>query len=117
MQFPDFFLTLIAGACIHLKVDGQRPDIVILKTAIAIAALEKRSETIADDIFLAADLALCHRTRDGGLLPPATSEEIKKAFTDMFASIKPQEMAALDKATMYGVRAANKEDSLTQKKN
>ncbi|MDD3147540.1 MAG: hypothetical protein PHD82_09575, partial [Candidatus Riflebacteria bacterium] len=64
IQFPDFFLTVIAGACIHLKVDGQRPDIVILKTAIAIAALEKRSETIADDIFLAADLALCHRTRD-----------------------------------------------------
>ena len=117
VQFPDFFLTVIAGACSHLKVDGQRPDIVILKTAIAIAALEKRSETVADDIFLAGELTLCHRTRDGGLLPPATSEEIKKAFAEMFDSIKPQEKVGLDKTTMYGIRAAKKEDSLTQKKN
>lgn len=117
VEFPDFFLTVIAGACSSLKVDGQRPDIVILKTAITIAALEKRNEVISADVFLAAELTLCHRTRDGGLLPPATSEEIKKAFADMLASIKSQEMAAPDKGTMYGVRAAKSEDSLTQKKN
>ncbi|MCP4566363.1 MAG: magnesium chelatase [FCB group bacterium] len=75
------FLYAIAEACGALKVDGQRPDIVIVKMALTIAAIDRRLEVIEEDILLAAELALPHRTRDGGLLEPPTAEEIKEAFS------------------------------------
>ncbi|UCD39476.1 MAG: VWA domain-containing protein, partial [Candidatus Bathyarchaeota archaeon] len=33
-----------------------------------------------DDVLVASELALSHRTREGGFLEPATAEEIKKVF-------------------------------------
>jgi Mg-chelatase subunit ChlI len=74
------WLVVIASACAALKVDGQRPDIVIVKTAQAIAALAGREALQPEDVLMAADLALNHRTRDGGLLDPPTTEEIVDAF-------------------------------------
>jgi magnesium chelatase subunit I len=51
----------IAAACLRLGVDGHRADIVTLKTARAFAAYEGRSEVIAEDVAVAAELALPHR--------------------------------------------------------
>ncbi|MCD4652777.1 ATP-binding protein [bacterium] len=73
-------LLAVASACAELKVDGQRPDIVIVKVARATTALEKRNEISAKDIVLAAILTLAHRTRDGGLLGPPTEDEISEIF-------------------------------------
>ncbi|NWF87764.1 VWA domain-containing protein [Candidatus Bathyarchaeota archaeon] len=74
------FLEMISKTCIDLKVDGLRPDIVIAKAASALAAFEDRTQVTLDDVLVAADLALSHRTREGGFLEPATPEEIKEVI-------------------------------------
>ncbi|MBN2228870.1 MAG: AAA family ATPase [Candidatus Thorarchaeota archaeon] len=74
-------LRAIALACDALEVDGVRPDIVISKTAITHAALEGRTEVTLEDMRLASQLALSHRTRRGGLLEPPSSDDIDRAIT------------------------------------
>lgn len=73
---------IVASICAKLKVDGQRPDIVITKTACASAALDNRTTVKKDDLLKSSFLALSHRTRDGGLEPPATEKEIEDAFEE-----------------------------------
>lgn len=73
-----------ASVCAKLKVDGQRPDIIISKSAGTAAALDGRTTIIQDDMLKAALLTLSHRTREGGFEPPPTQEEIKQALTESF---------------------------------
>jgi len=82
---PDNLLESICKACLELKVDGLRPDIVIAKAASTLAAFEKRTEVTLNDVLVAAELALSHRTREGGFLEPAAPQEIVAVFT---ASVK-----------------------------
>ncbi|MFQ6068698.1 MAG: VWA domain-containing protein [Candidatus Bathyarchaeia archaeon] len=77
---PEKLLETICKACLDLKVDGLRPDIVISKAAITLAAFEKRNKVSLEDILIASELALSHRTREGGFLEPATPEEIKETL-------------------------------------
>lgn len=74
-------LRAIAMTCDALEVDGVRPDIVISKTAITHAALEGRNEVNLEDMKLASQLTLSHRTRRGGLLEPPASDDIDRAIT------------------------------------
>ncbi|UCE09181.1 MAG: AAA family ATPase [Candidatus Thorarchaeota archaeon] len=74
-------LRAVAMACDALEVDGVRPDIIISKTAITNAALEGRTEVNLEDLKIASQLALSHRTRRGGLLEPPSSEDIEAAIT------------------------------------
>ena len=53
----------IAELTSKFGVDGHRADIVILKTAMAHAALEARTQVTDDDILVAAELALPHRLK------------------------------------------------------
>jgi Mg-chelatase subunit ChlI/Mg-chelatase subunit ChlD len=78
VQMPENLLEAVCKACLDLKVDGVRPDIVISKAACTLAAFEGRTEVTPDDILVASELALSHRTREGGFLDPAPPEEIKK---------------------------------------
>ncbi len=78
-------LHVAASVCAKLKVDGQRPDIVITKTACAAAALDNRTAIEQPDLLKASFLALSHRTREGGFEPPATEEEIEKALEESFS--------------------------------
>jgi len=71
-----------ASICTNLKVDGQRPDIVIIKASCARAALDNRTLVKEEDILRSSFLALSHRTRDGGFEPPATEKEIEDAFQE-----------------------------------
>ncbi len=73
-------LAAICKACLDLKVDGMRPDIVLSKAAQTLAAFEDRTNVTIDDVLVASELTLSHRTREGGFLEPATAEEIKKVF-------------------------------------
>ncbi len=75
---PKGLLASICEACLELKVDGLRPDIVIAKAAMALAALETRKKVTLHDVLVAAELALNHRTREGGFLEPATPKEVKE---------------------------------------
>lgn len=77
---PENLLEAICKTCSLLKVDGLRPDIVIAKAATTLAAFENRKEVGLDDVLVAAELALGHRTREGGFLEPATPKEIAEAF-------------------------------------
>jgi Mg-chelatase subunit ChlI len=73
---------IAASICAKLKVDGQRPDIVITKTACAAAALDSRTTINPEDLLKSSFLALSHRTREGGLEPPAGEKEIEDAFQE-----------------------------------
>ena len=78
---PESNLRSIAMACDALEVDGVRPDIIISKAAITNAALEGRTEVTLEDLKMASQLALSHRTRRGGLLEPPAPEEVDQAIT------------------------------------
>lgn len=78
---PNANLRAIAMACDALEVDGVRPDIIISKAAITNAALEGRTEVTLDDMKLASQLVLSHRTRRGGLLEPPAPTDIDEAIT------------------------------------
>jgi len=80
VEIDEGLIQAVCESCLELKVDGLRPDIVITRAARAIAALDNRTEVTADDILAAAELALSHRTREGGFLEPATPDEITKTF-------------------------------------
>jgi magnesium chelatase subunit D len=77
----------VCRACLDLKVDGMRPDIVISKAACTLAAFEDRTRVTSNDVLVASELALSHRTRQGGFLEPATPDEIKKTFMDKVKEI------------------------------
>jgi len=81
VQVPDKLIEVVCAVCLELKVDGVRPDIVITKTAKTLAAFENEKEVTPQHMLRAAELALSHRTREGGFLEPATSQEIKETLT------------------------------------
>jgi magnesium chelatase subunit D len=56
-------LRLIAHLCLEFAVDGLRADIVIYKTARALAAYAGRTLVTEEDVRQAAQLALVHRLR------------------------------------------------------
>jgi Mg-chelatase subunit ChlI len=88
----DEAVAAVARSCAELKVDGQRPDIVIVKTALTLAALAGRTQMAREDIMLASELALVHRTRDGGLLEPPTAAEIGQMFAKHAAAVPTAKM-------------------------
>jgi magnesium chelatase subunit D len=91
VKISDKLVTIICELCLELKVDGMRPDIVIAKTAKTLAAFEGRTDVVPDDVLKAAELTLSHRTREGGFLEPATSQEIRESFTSKLEKAKPGE--------------------------
>jgi magnesium chelatase subunit I len=56
-------LVAIAGLSIELDVDGHRADIVMRKSAQALAALEDRSAVGIDDVEHVAPMVLAHRVK------------------------------------------------------
>ncbi|MCW2556872.1 MAG: hypothetical protein JWP55_836 [Mycobacterium sp.] len=97
---PDGELRRIASLCAAFGVDGMRADLVVARTAVAHAALraadawasgatgETRRENVptvgAEDIRVAAELALPHRRRrdpfdDPGLDPEQLNEALAQA--------------------------------------
>jgi magnesium chelatase subunit D len=90
VEMPDSLLNAICWACVDLKVDGMRPDIVISKAASTLAAFEDRTKVTLDDVLIAAELALSHRTREGGFLEPAGSDEIKQKFFQKAKEAQPE---------------------------
>ena len=56
-------LSIITRLGIDFNIDGHRGDIIIEKTARTNAALEGHLEATADDVIVAAEMALPHRMR------------------------------------------------------
>jgi Mg-chelatase subunit ChlI len=85
VRIPDRLFEIVARMCIALNVDGHRPEIIIVKSALTLAAFRGMNEVELDDILDGALLTLGHRTRSLGMEPPASieliEEEFKKALT------------------------------------
>ncbi|TDB75317.1 putative cobaltochelatase [Micromonospora sp. KC723] len=60
---PDAALRQIAEVCAAFDVDGMRADIVTARAAVAHAAWQGRERVTAEDVRVAARLALPHRRR------------------------------------------------------
>jgi len=91
VKMSERLIEAVCRACLDLKVDGMRPDIVISKAACTLAALEDRTRVTSNDVLAASELALSHRTRQGGFLEPATPDEIKEAFMDKVKEVGYEE--------------------------
>lgn len=78
-------LEVIARVCIALRVDGHRPDIVILKASKTLSAFQERTEAVPEDVLTCSYLALSHRTRNLGMESPATQSQIEEAFQKILA--------------------------------
>lgn len=59
----DDLLGMVSQVCIDFDVDGLRADIVSVKGAKTIAALDGRKEVAEEDVLEAMELALGHRMR------------------------------------------------------
>jgi magnesium chelatase subunit D len=81
---PEAELRRIAALCAAFDVDGMRADLVVARTAVAHAAWRGADTVTADDIRVAAELALPHRRRrdpfdDPGLDQDALDEALAQA--------------------------------------
>ncbi|MEM3047526.1 MAG: ATP-binding protein, partial [Candidatus Bathyarchaeia archaeon] len=112
VQVSKASMFVAAQLCINLNVDGQRPDITIAETAKTLAAWEGRNQVSTVDILQAARLALSHRTRRGGFDPPATVEEIEKAYKEAMLNYETARMRyAKDEREKEGKDASGREAS------
>ncbi|MFE1954807.1 putative cobaltochelatase [Streptomyces sp. NPDC059524] len=75
VRLGDQALTQIAATCAAFEVDGMRADIVMARTATALAAWAGRTEVLAEDVRQAALLALPHRRRRNPFDAPGLDED------------------------------------------
>ena len=76
VELRDTALLRIAEICAAFEVDGMRADIVTARTAVAHAAWHERSTVTAEDIRVAARLALPHRRRRNPFDAPGLDDEL-----------------------------------------
>ncbi len=80
---PDRELRRIAGVCAAFEVDGMRADIVVARTAVALAAWHDRAVVTENDVRDAARLALPHRRRrDPFDAPGINDDDLEQALRD-----------------------------------
>ncbi|MEV1132179.1 VWA domain-containing protein [Agromyces sp. NPDC049794] len=72
---PDAALRQIAEVCAAFDVDGMRADIVTARAAVAHAAWQGRDRVTAEDVRVAARLALPHRRRRDPFDSPGLDEK------------------------------------------
>ncbi|MFF3567095.1 magnesium chelatase subunit D family protein [Nocardia jiangxiensis] len=75
VALDDVELRRIAALCASFDVDGMRADLVVARTATAHAAWRGSRCVTADDVRIAAELALPHRRRRDPFDEPGISEE------------------------------------------
>jgi Mg-chelatase subunit ChlI len=97
-------LFVIANLTASYKIDGHRADLVILKTARALAAFENRGQISERDILMAAQLALPHRMKrnpfDDAGLNDATLEQKMEQVMAQAEGEEGQPQASQDSAQM-----------------
>ena len=101
VAFTDDTLYAIAQLTSSFHVEGHRADLVILKTAVALAAFEGRTTIIASDITRSAELALPHRiisghSSDSSFDPEKIGEKAAEILADMPLSTPGSINSAVD---------------------
>lgn len=86
----DISLLRIAATCAGFEVDGMRADIVMARTATALAAWAGRTEVLKEDVRQAALLALPHRRRRNPFDAPGLDEEKLDQILDGFPDDEPE---------------------------
>ncbi|MCY0933749.1 putative cobaltochelatase [Streptomyces sp. H34-S4] len=86
----DISLLRIAATCAGFEVDGMRADIVMARTATALAAWSGRTEVLKEDVRQAALLALPHRRRRNPFDAPGLDEEKLDQILDGFPDDEPE---------------------------
>ncbi|MFD5327900.1 putative cobaltochelatase [Streptomyces sp. NPDC127092] len=87
----DAALLQIAATCAAFEVDGMRADIVMARTATALAAWAGRTEVTSDDVRQAALLALPHRRRRNPFDAPGLDEDKLDETLERFKGEEPDE--------------------------
>jgi len=82
VKMPDYLFEAVARMNISLRVDGHRPDIIIVKSSKTMAAFNGLLETTPDEVLSCSFLALSHRTRNLGIELPATPRQIEEEFNN-----------------------------------
>ncbi|MEN3362360.1 MAG: magnesium chelatase subunit, partial [Mycobacteriales bacterium] len=79
----DAALRQVTAVCAAFDVDGLRADLVTARAAVALAAWAGRDEVIAEDVRVAARLALPHRRRRDPFDAPGLDEQrLEQAISD-----------------------------------
>ncbi|GIF66646.1 hypothetical protein Ais01nite_46810 [Asanoa ishikariensis] len=89
VTLPDAALDRIARICLAYGVDGLRADIVIARTAVALAAWRDRSVVTDDEVDGAARLALPHRRRRDPFDPPGADQQALDDALDQAGASDP----------------------------
>ena len=88
VRYTERNLFEIAELTTAFNVEGHRADIVILKTAQALAAFENRIDILPTDITRAAELTLPHRIITGhGTDSSLSSEEIGRKSAEILSNM------------------------------
>ncbi|MFF5424029.1 MULTISPECIES: putative cobaltochelatase [unclassified Streptomyces] len=85
----DAALLQIAATCAAFEVDGMRADIVMARTATALAAWAGRTEVTSEDVRQAALLALPHRRRRNPFDAPGLDEDKLDETLERFGGEEP----------------------------
>jgi magnesium chelatase subunit D len=84
---PDAVRALIAQLCLDGSVAGHRADLVVARTAKAIAALRGAGEVELDDVVEAMEMALAHRRREAAGDRQSQPQELAARAADQLARI------------------------------
>lgn len=87
----DTALLQIAATCAGFEVDGMRADIVMARTATALAAWAGRTGVRKEDVRQAALLALPHRRRRNPFDAPGLDEDKLDEILDRFPDEEPDD--------------------------
>ncbi|MFJ6407153.1 putative cobaltochelatase [Streptomyces hydrogenans] len=87
----DAVLLQIAATCAAFEVDGMRADIVMARTATALAAWAGREEVTSEDVRQAALLALPHRRRRNPFDAPGMDEDKLDETLERFKGEEPED--------------------------
>ncbi|MFJ7154999.1 putative cobaltochelatase [Streptomyces sp. NPDC101118] len=90
VRIEDRSLLQIAAVCAGFEVDGMRADIVMARTATALAAWAGRTDVRKEDVRQAALLALPHRRRRNPFDAPGLDEEKLDRILDGFPDDEPE---------------------------
>ncbi|MCL7423999.1 putative cobaltochelatase [Streptomyces sp. YS415] len=91
VRLGDRALRQIAATCAAFEVDGMRADIVMARTATALAAWAGRTEVLAEDVRQAALLALPHRRRRNPFDAPGLDEDKLDQTLEEFSGESPED--------------------------
>lgn len=90
VRLGDGALLRIAATCAAFEVDGMRADIVMARTATALAAWAGRITVLKEDVRQAALLALPHRRRRNPFDAPGLDEDKLDEILDQFDDEDPE---------------------------